>query len=621
MARDIDTSQAELEAARAELELKVAGKTIPSAFEESARVAPDAKGLAWKQDGEWKSLTFAEYREAVRDSSNSWLAQGLKPGEFVTMMARNVPEHYLADLGAVHARGVGVSLYNTLSPEQIVYIVNHCEASFVVAEHGDCLEKFLKIKEEIPTVRKLVVVDAGDGFLGDDEWMITWEEFVESGRKFGHDNPDAFDESWKKVKPDDLLTLIYTSGTTGPPKGVMIDHRNVLYVGHMLDAVGGRRAGDRVISYLPLAHIAERAGSMYLAPIFQTSVYLCEDFLQLGTYLAEVKPTIFFGVPRVFEKMHAALLAGLAAAEESQKQMADWALDIGRQVSTLEQKGDPIPEELKTMHDNAQMVLGAIRARLGLDECRYLISGAAPISTEVLEFFHAIGLKIAEIYGQSEDTGPTSLNPYDRIKIGTVGPPIPGVEVKLAEDGELLVRGPNVTKGYYKDPELTAETFDKDGWLHSGDVCEIDEDGYLKVVDRKKEIIITAGGKNIAPSNLENALKEHPLIGQAAVIGDRRPFVSALIVLDPEIAPGWAQSNGAKGSSVQELAEDPVIHEEISRAVEEANKRFSNVEQIKKFKILGAEWTAESDELTPTLKLKRRVIDEKYAGEIDEMYR
>lgn len=613
MARDV-------EAERAELKEKVKGKTIPSAIEESARLAPDVKGLAWKRDGEWKSLTFTEYREAIRDAANAWLALGLQPGEFVTMLARNIPEHYLADLGAVHARGVGVSLYNTLSPEQIVYIVNHCEASYVVAEHGDCLDKFLKIKEEIPTVRKLIVVDTPEDFSGDGEWLIGWEDFLESGRKIGQENPDAFDKSWKVVKPEDLLTLIYTSGTTGPPKGVMIDHLNVLYVGHMLNSVGNREPGDRVISYLPLAHIAERAGSMYLAPIFQTTVYLCDDFLQMGTFLQEVKPTIFFGVPRVFEKMHAALLAGLAAAEETPRQMAEMAIETGRQVAAYEQKGEPVPDELKSQYEAVQMVLSPIRARLGLDECRYLISGAAPISTEVLEFFHAIGLKIAEVYGQSEDTGPTSLNPYERIKIGTVGPALPGVEVKLADDGELLVRGPNVTRGYYKDPELTAETFDKDGWLHSGDVCEIDEDGYLKVVDRKKEIIITAGGKNIAPSNLENALKEHALIGQVAVIGDRRKFVSALIVLDSEVAPGWAQQHGLEGKSTAELAQDPAVIEEIQRTVDEVNKGFSNSEQVRKFTVLPTEWTAESEELTPTLKLKRRVIDEKYADEINAMY-
>jgi long-chain acyl-CoA synthetase len=610
----------DIEAERAALEEKITGKTIPSAFEETSRIAADVKGLSWKENGEWKSLTFAEYRDAVRDSANAWLSLGLKPGEFVTILARNLPQHYLADLGAVHARGVGVSLYNTLSPEQIVYIANHCEASFAVAEHGDCVDKFLKIKQEIPTVRKLIIIDPPDDFLGDEEWMMTWDEFIEGGKKFGKEQPDAFDNSWNSVKPEDLLTLIYTSGTTGPPKGVMIDHRNVLAAGHMLNAVGDREPGDRVISYLPLAHIAERAGSMYLAPIFRTSVYLCEDFLQLGTYLPDVKPTIFFGVPRVFEKMHAALLAGLSAADENQKQMADWALDIGRQVMRYEQKGEPVPDELKTQHDNAQMVLGAIRARLGLDECRNLISGAAPISEEVLEFFHSIGLKIAEVYGQSEDTGPTSLNPYDRIKIGTVGPPLPGLEVKVADDGELLVRGPNVTKGYYKDPELSAETFDKEGWLHSGDVVEIDEDGYLKVVDRKKEIIITAGGKNIAPSNLENALKEHPLIGQAAVIGDRRKYVSALIVLDPEVAPGWAKQNGLEGKSTAELAEDQVVIEEIQKAVDEVNKGFSNVEQIRKFAVLPTEWTAESEELTPTLKLKRRVISDKYADDIERMY-
>ncbi|MGH2813313.1 MAG: AMP-dependent synthetase/ligase [Actinomycetota bacterium] len=613
MARDV-------EAERAEIESLIAGKTIPSALQESARLAPEVKALNWKEDGEWKHLTFPEYREAVRDVCNAYLSIGLKPGEFAVFMARNIPEHYLADLGAVHAQGVGVSLYNTLAPEQIAYIVNHCEASYAVLENRDIFEKFLKIREETPNLRKVILIEGADEFAGE-EWVMGWDEFIASGKSFGEKNPNAFDESWKKVKQDDLLTLIYTSGTTGPPKGVMIDHRNVLFVGHILNKMGNRQPGDRVISYLPMAHIAERAGSIYLAPIFQTEVYCCSDFLELGTYLAEVKPTIFFGVPRVFEKMHAALLAGLAAAEETPRQMAEMAIETGRQVASYEQKGEPVPDELQSQYEAVQMVLEPIRARLGLDECRHLISGAAPISTEVLEFFHAIGLKIAEIYGQSEDTGPTSLNPEDRIKIGTVGPPLPGVEVKLAEDGELLVRGPNVSKGYYKDPELTAQTFDEDGWLHSGDICEIDEDGYLKVVDRKKEIIITAGGKNIAPSNLENALKQHGLIGQAVVIGDRRPYVTALIVLDPEVAPGWAKQHGIEGGSPAELADNPTVVEEAQRIVDEVNKGFSKSEQIKKFTILPTEWTAESEELTPTLKVKRRVIGDKYDSEIERMYK
>lgn len=609
----------DISAERKMLDAKVAGKTIPLTLFESAQEAPEVKVLNWKAGDSWEGLTYPELRERIAEVTNGFLSLGLEPGGFVAILARNIPEHYLADYGVVHARGVGVSLYNTLAPEQIAYILGHCEASFVVVENREFLEKLLKIKDDIPSVRRVIIIGGEEEFSGD-EWVIGWNALLNQGRKFGQAQPNAFEQSWKAVQPEDLLTLIYTSGTTGPPKGVMINHRNVLFVAHSLDAVGERLPGDKLVSYLPLAHIAERTATLYLAPILKGSVYCCPDLLQLGPVLAEVKPQIFFGVPRVFEKMYAALQAGLAQADEGQKQMADWAIDIGRQVVVYEQRGESLPEELASMHANAQMVLGAIRARLGFDEVRYVISGAAPIATEILEFFHAIGVRIAEIYGQSEDTGPTSLNPDHKIKIGTVGPALPGVEVKLAEDGELLVRGPNVSSGYYKDPELTAETFDSDGWLHSGDICAVDEDGYLKVVDRKKEIIITAGGKNIAPSNLENALKKHPLIGQVAVIGDRRPFVSALIVLDPDVAPTWASNQGIDAKDLATLSEEPTIVEEVQRWVDEVNKGFSNVEKIKQFTVLPTEWTAESEELTPTLKLKRRVINERHADAIERMY-
>lgn len=430
------------------LDAKITGKTIPLVLEENAREAPEIKVLNWKVGDVWEGLTFPELRDRVADVTNGFLSLGLEPGGFVALLARNIPEHYLADYAVVHARGVGVSLYNTLAPEQIAYIVGHCEASFVVVENREFLEKLFKIKQDIPSVKRVIIIEGEEEFAND-EWVIGWNALIEEGRKFGKAQPDAFEKSWRAVQPEDLLTLIYTSGTTGPPKGVMINHRNVLFVAHSLDAVGERMPGDKLVSYLPLAHIAERTATLYLAPILRGSVYCCPDLLQLGPILAEVKPQIFFGVPRVFEKIYAALQAGLAQAEEGQKQMADWAIDIGRQVVAYEQKGEPVPEELATMHANAQMVLGAIRAKLGFDEVRYVISGAAPIATEVLEFFHAIGVRIAEIYGQSEDTGPTSLNPDHKIKIGTVGPPLPGVEVKLAEDGELLVRGPNVSEGYY----------------------------------------------------------------------------------------------------------------------------------------------------------------------------
>ncbi|HLF70177.1 MAG TPA: long-chain fatty acid--CoA ligase [Actinomycetota bacterium] len=611
----------DIAAERAQLEAKYRGKTIPVVLEEVANQFPDIKALNWKQGGEWVSLTYPEMRDEIRKVACGFLAQGLQPGEFVVMLARNIHQHYLADHGAVHARAVGVSLYNTLAPEQIAYIVNHCEATFAVVENRDFLERFLKIKEDVPRLRKVILIEGADKFAGDD-WIIGWDEFVASGEAFDKQNPEAFEESYKAVKPDDLLTLIYTSGTTGPPKGVIINHSNALFVSYSFDALAEREPGDKVVSYLPLAHIAERATSLYIATALAGSIWCCPDLNDLATTLVEVKPQVFFGVPRVFEKIYAGIQAKVAAEpDETRKAFIAQALDVGRQVVMHEQKGVALPEELAQQHQMIdQMVFSQVRAAIGMDEHRYVVSGAAPISNEVLEFFHSIGIKILEVYGQSEDTGPTSINRPSLNKIGSVGPTLPGVEVKLADDGELLVRGPNVSVGYYKDPDLTAETFDSDGWLHSGDICEIDEDGYLRVVDRKKEIIITAGGKNIAPSNLEGALKEHVLVGQAAVIGDRRPFVSALVVLDPEVAPVWAEKNDLSAKTVAELATEPRVVEEIQAWVDKINDRFSNVEKIKKITILPAEWTAESEELTPTLKLKRRVINEKYADEIEGMY-
>lgn len=607
-------------AERRTIEERYTGETFPGVLEQLAEKSSDVRCLNWKQDGEWKGLTYPQFRDEVRKVTNAFLSLGLKHKGFVIIHARNIAKHYLADVGAVHAGGTGVTLYATLAPDQIAYVVNHCEAQFAVVENPDLFERFLKIRQEIPGLQKVILIEGAERY-SDLDWVISWDEFISAGETFAQANPGAFDAAWRAVEPEDLLTLIYTSGTTGPPKAVMIDHSNALFVAHSFDMSAVREPGDKVISYLPLAHIAERATSLYIALTLEGSVYCCPDAADLLPTLLEVRPQIFFGVPRVFEKIYAGLMAKLASeTDPTRKQYAQWALDVGRQVTAYEQKGEPVPEELAAQFANAdQMVLSQIRAGIGLDQHRYVVSGAAPIATDVLEFFHSVGIKILEVYGQSEDTGPTSINRPERNRIGTVGPSLPGVEAILADDGEILVRGPNVSRGYYKDPEQTADTFDAKGWLHSGDIGELDEDGYLRIVDRKKEIIITAGGKNIAPSNIEGALKNHPLIGQAAVIGDRRPFLTALIVLDPEIAPAWAKQHGLSGS-IAELAQNPTVATEIEGWVAKANEQFSNVEKVKRYVILPNEWTAESEELTPTLKLKRRVINEKYADEIERMY-
>jgi long-subunit acyl-CoA synthetase (AMP-forming) len=351
-----------------------------------------------------------------------------------------------------------------------------------------------------------------------------------------------------------------------------------------------------------------------------STCYFCPNPQQIGDYLKDVRPEFLFAVPRIWEKLHAGLNAAInTALEENQRAMVQGAIDVSLQKVRLEQRGAAVPAEVAAAADNANMITGMIRQRAGLDAVQIASTGAAPIAPEILEWFHAIGVPITEVYGQSEDSGPTSWNRPHHNKIGTVGPPVPGVEVKLAADGELLVRGGNVTAGYYKEPELTAETFDADGWLHSGDVAEIDADGFIKIVDRKKEIIITAGGKNIAPSNLENMLKQKPLIGQACVIGDKRPFVSALIVLDAETVLPWAQRQGLP-TQLDVLAQHPEVQAVVQGYVDEVNQHLSNVERIKKFTILPSEWTVDSGELTPTMKMKRKVVNQRYEQAIERMY-
>jgi long-chain acyl-CoA synthetase len=353
----------------------------------------------------------------------------------------------------------------------------------------------------------------------------------------------------------------------------------------------------------------------------QTTVHFCPDSTQLFAYALEVKPTSLIGVPRVWEKLQAALTAGIQADPDEQRRAAVLgAIEVGRKLVRMEQAGEEPPAELLAAAERARPVWMAIRSKVGLQDLEWAITGAAPINPDVIEFFQALGIKLWEGWGMTECTVGATYNPLERIKNGTVGVADPGIEMKIASDGEVLLRGGNLMRGYYKEPEKTAETIDAEGWLHTGDVGEIDGDGYLRIIDRKKELIITAGGKNISPANLEALLKQHPLVGQAAVIGDRRPYVSALIVLDPEVAPVWARKAGIPFTSMADLAQHPAVRAEIQKAVDESNRHVSNVEAVKRFTILPADWTPETDELTPTLKLKRRVITQKYADAIEDMY-
>lgn len=465
----------------------------------------------------------------------------------------------------------------------------------------------------MPLLKHIVVLDDPDGLAPSD--VISFDSLLGA-------DPVDLDEAVAIAKPEDLATVIYTSGTTGPPKGVMITHANVAWtIEAMQQAMEKDLTGSRLVSFLPMAHIAERMVTHYMLITNGYEVTTCPDPSLIAEYMREVHPQVFFAVPRVWEKLYAGIRQMAMSQGEERLALLDAGIQVGLQVARHRSEGTEVPAELREQWEAADAAgLSMVRGLVGLDACEFGFSGAAPIPLEVLEFFQGLGVPISEVYGMSENCGPMTWE-TKRVRLGTVGPALPGLELKLLEDGEVCCRGGNVVQGYLKDPERTAETFDSDGWLHSGDIGVLDEDGYLRIVDRKKELIITAGGKNVSPANVEAALKAFPLIGQACLIGDNKPYLTALIVLDPEITPAWATGRGIDASGgMPELAAHPDVIAEVERSVNEANKQFNNVEQVKRHTILATEWLPDSEELTPTMKLKRRGVHAKYAEEIASMY-
>jgi long-chain acyl-CoA synthetase len=607
-------------AERTEIDATIQGKTLCDLVARNAQAYADQPAMSWKEGGSWRSLSWAEVRERVAEVAMGLGVLGVSRGDFVAIMARSRPEHLIADMGAVHAGATPVSLYNTLASEQIAYIASHCQARVAVVEDREFLQRWEKAKPELPRLEHVVLLEDAKG-SADLDWVLSWGDLASRGRDALAADRAGFEASWRAVQPEDLATVVYTSGTTGPPKGVMLTHRNELWMCESVSRAAEFDVGIRGIFYLPLAHAFARTANHYLGIYKAGHGFLCPDLLKVFEVAAEVHPEAFNAVPRVWEKLQAGILAEVAAEANPRRRIAERAIQVGRKTARLEQTQRPLPLGLRlqrAMFD--RLVCSKVREKIGLDRCEFAVTGAAPISPELLEFFWGLGVKIHEGYGMTECTVGSHLNPRHQIRIGTVGPALPGVEARLAKDGEVLVRGGNVAAGYYKDPEQTAQTFDADGWLHTGDIGQLSPDGWLRIVDRKKELIITAGGKNISPANLESLLKRHPLVGQAFAYGDRRPYVVALVVLDGEVAPGWAHANQVPFSSLQAFAAEPRVHAEIQRAVEAANRQVSRVEQIKRFGILPAEWTVDSAELTPTLKLKRRVIQHKYAKELEALY-
>jgi long-chain acyl-CoA synthetase len=582
--------------------------TVAEAFRITA--AERADDVAIRTKGDAFTITWGELLERVDALAGGLARLGVKRGETVALMLSNRPEFHLCDLAAMMLGATPFSIYNTYSPEQISYLLGDADARTVICEQ-QYLAQVLEAKATAPGVQNVIVID-GDA----PEGTLALSDVEGSNPGFDVEAAVA------QTQGSDVLTLIYTSGTTGPPKGVQLIHRNLLAACEGLEELIEFPQDGRVISWLPAAHVAERNAHHYLPILFGLQITCCEDPRQVLSYLPEVRPSWFFAVPRIWEKLKAGLETMMAAQPDEQQARMKSALDAALRKVRLEQSGEEVPAELAEQVAKADTELFAgLREMLGLDQVEAINVGAAPTPVEVLEFFHAIGLPLAELWGMSETCGAGTVNPRDKIKIGTVGPAAPGVQIKLDSDGEVLMKSDVVMSGYRNLPEKTKEAFTDDGWLRTGDIGELDEDGYLKIVDRKKELIISAGGKNMSPANIEASLKTaSPLIGQACCIGDGRPYNTALIVLDPDFAPAWAATQGIEASSLEALAHDERVRAAVQEGIDTANKKHAKVEQVKKFTIVEGDWLPSGDELTPTMKLKRKPIAEKYSGAIDAMY-
>lgn len=586
-------------------------ETITSVLERTARDHADRPAMRVKDGGQWKVTTWKEYRDQAYLAARGFIGLGLEPRQGVAIMGFNRPEWFLADVGAIAAGGTPAGIYTTNTPDQCQYIADHAEAAVAVVENAQYLEVFRQIRDRLPHLKAIVLM-TGPGVA--DEGVYTWQQLLEQGAKVPE---EVLRRRIDAQKPDDLCTLIYTSGTTGPPKAVMLSHHNVTWTARRVAEAYSVNAHDDLISYLPLSHIAEQVVSLHSPMSVGGCSWFAESIEKLGENLREVRPHFFFAVPRVWEKMQAAIQAAGAQNTGLKKKIATWARGVGLTAGRAEQEGRPKPIFYPVAR---QLVFSKVREKLGLDRARVCATSTAPISVETLEFFSSLGIPILEVYGMSECTGPATFSMPDRYRFGKVGRAIAGTEVATAEDGEVLMRGPHVFLGYFKNEEATRETVDDEGWIHSGDIGEIDAEGFLKITDRKKELIITSGGKNIAPSIIESKLRQLPAVSQAVVIGDRRHYLVALVTLDPTRAADQAKAANSPATTPADLATCPVFRQYLEKQIEGVNTTLARYEQIKKFVILPRELSIDDGELTPTMKLKRRVVNQKFAEEIEKLY-
>jgi long-chain acyl-CoA synthetase len=582
--------------------------TLTEALRRTAANHPDIVAVRTPDDS--VSLTWPELRERVDALAGGLARLGVRRRDTVAIMLGNRPEFHVADLAAVTLGATPFSIYVTYPSVEIEYLCSDAGCRVAIVEQA-FLPVILEARASLPALEHVIVVD-GEPPPG----TLSLAEVEGSNPEF--DSAAAAAE----VEPDDVLTLIYTSGTTGHPKGVQLSHQAIMFGAGTVEQIIDFPPGSRVISWLPSAHIAERMAHHYIPVIYAGTITCCPNPREVLSYLPQVRPNWFFAVPRIWEKLKAGLEAMQAGQPEEQRRPVEEALHAAIERVRLRQQGLPVPDALEAQVAQAdEQMFSPLRQMLGLDQALAVNVGAAPTPVDVLEFFHALGIELAELWGMSETSGCGTVNRTGAVKIGTVGPPAPGVELRLADDGELLCRGKFLMSGYRNAPELSAEAIDADGWLHTGDVGSIDADGYLTIVDRKKELIINAAGKNMSPANIEAAVKSgSPLIGVAFCIGDGRPYNTALIVLDADFAPQWADQQGIAGATLEALAAEPRMIEAVQAGIDAANQHLARVEQIKKFTIIPGDWLPGGDELTPTMKLKRKPITAKYAAEIEAMY-
>jgi long-chain acyl-CoA synthetase len=587
------------------VEASTGSKTMADMVGLASAQRGDKTALLHKQGDDWVEVSYAELGGIVREIALGLADLGIDKGDRVSILSHSRPEWTYANFAILAAGGASVSIYQTNSPEECRYVLEHSESRAVFVEDGEQLAKIREVQDELPKLEFVLVLQPGDAELGD---AIPLTELRQRGR--GRDESE-YEERVASVTPDDICVYIYTSGTTGPPKGCVLTHGNYRQVTSMTQQTGTLQEGEIVYLFLPLAHSFALLIQYVGVDLGATIAYWEKDPQKIIPNLMEVKPTYFPSVPRIFEKIYT-----LATSNAEDPEKLQQAVKLGLDVRLMEQRGEEVPVELRQAFDQADAALYQNVRNLFGGRMRQAVTGAAPIAQEILEFFYACGVPVMEGYGMTETSTVATVNTPDEFRFGSVGKPLPGVEVRIGEDGEVLLRGPNIFQGYYKNEEASEEAL-AGGWLHTGDLGHVDDDGFLYITGRKKDIIITAGGKNITPANLENGLKQSRWISQAVVVGDRRPYLVALITLDPEEAPAFAKEHGLE---VDDLPQSEEMRAEVQKVVDEVNAKVGRVEQIKKFTILPHDLSQETGELTPTLKVKRNVVGDKYQGEIGKLY-